>query len=271
MCFRAARKSSGFRQSFWTLVGFGIGIWGVGDLGWTYYEALLRSEPPAGSLIRFLFDTHGMFFVMAIFLNQEKTDSRVETEETLDFIQVGILFFLVYFGTYYLPSLTLSQQTAFNREMIVALWRDIGIIFLVSVAVAARALSRSAKALWRPRALLPDLRRRFALHRRVSDATGSSDRHLVRPGMVRAPALRRILGRDVAVGFPRRIASKRSQENADEHFDHEWYVCLRAARDPVYGGRIGPRLEMVALQPSGSLFRVLCVTHRFGPVSPAAR
>ncbi|HTC40649.1 MAG TPA: PAS domain S-box protein [Candidatus Acidoferrales bacterium] len=130
MCFRAARKSSGFTQSFWTLVGFGIGIWGVGDLGWTYYESLLRSEPPAGSLIRFLFDTHGMFFVMAIFLNQEKTDSRVETEETLDFIQVGILFFLVYFGTYYLPSLALSQQTAFNREMIVALWRDIGIVLL---------------------------------------------------------------------------------------------------------------------------------------------
>ena len=39
-----------------------------------------------------------MFFVMAIFLNQEKTDSRVETEEALDFIQVGILFFLVYFS-----------------------------------------------------------------------------------------------------------------------------------------------------------------------------
>ena len=97
MCFRAARKSSGFSQSFWTLVGFGIGIWGVADLGWTYYEVSFAYRTSAGSLIRFLFDTHGMFFVMAIFLNQEKTDSRVESEEALDFIQVGILFFLVYF------------------------------------------------------------------------------------------------------------------------------------------------------------------------------
>jgi len=130
MCFRASRKSPGFSQSFWTLVGFGMAIWGAADLGWMYYEVLQHSEPPSGSLIRFLFDTHGMFFVMAIFLNQEKNDSQVETEEALDFIQVGILFFLVYFRTYYLPSLALSQQTAFAREMTIAFWGDVGIILL---------------------------------------------------------------------------------------------------------------------------------------------
>ncbi len=130
MCFRAARRAPGFSQSFWTLVGFGTAIWAAADLGWTYYEVVLRIEPPSDSLIRFLFDTHGMFFVMAIFLNQQKKDSQVETEEALDFIQIGILFFLVYFGWYYLPSLTLSQQTAFTREMTIALWGDVGIIFL---------------------------------------------------------------------------------------------------------------------------------------------
>jgi PAS domain S-box-containing protein len=130
LCFRAAQKSPGFSQSFWTLIGFGMGIWGVANLGWLYYEVFPKTEPPPGSLIRFLFDTHGMFFVMAIFLNQEKRDSRVETEEALDFVQVGILFFLIYFGTYYLPSLTLSEQTAFTREMIIAFWGDLGIILL---------------------------------------------------------------------------------------------------------------------------------------------
>jgi two-component system cell cycle sensor histidine kinase/response regulator CckA len=130
MCFRAARRSPGFSQSFWTLVGFGMGMWGLADLGWTYYEAVLKSQPPAGSLIRFLFDTHGMFFAMAVFLNQEKTDSPVESEEALDFIQVGILFFLIYFGMYYLPALNLPQQTAFVREMYVAVWGDAGIIVL---------------------------------------------------------------------------------------------------------------------------------------------
>ena len=130
MCFRAARKFPGFSQSFWMLVGFGMGMWGVANLGWTYYEILLHSEPPPGSMIRFLFDTHDMFFVMAIFLNQEKTGSRVELEEALDFIQIGILFFLIYFGMYYLPALHLGPRAAFERELNVVMWGDVGIILL---------------------------------------------------------------------------------------------------------------------------------------------
>jgi PAS domain S-box-containing protein len=132
-CFRAARKSPGFSQSFWTLVGFGIATWGVSNFGWMYYEVFHHAEPPAGSLIRFFFDTHSMFFVMAIFLNQEKIDSHVETGEALDFIQIGILFFLVYFGTYYLPSLSFTPQTAFAREMTMSLWTDVGIVFLAAL------------------------------------------------------------------------------------------------------------------------------------------
>jgi hypothetical protein len=67
MCFRAARKLSGFSHSFWTLVAFGMCMWGVADLGWTYYEVFLHAEPPPSSMIRFLFHSHGMFFVMRFF------------------------------------------------------------------------------------------------------------------------------------------------------------------------------------------------------------
>ena len=98
------------------LVGCGLGAWGVADCGWAYYEVSLRMEPPAGSLIRFLFDTHGMFFVMAIFLNQDKQDSTVDLAELLDFLQIGILFFLIYFGGYYLPAINLSAPAALLRE-----------------------------------------------------------------------------------------------------------------------------------------------------------
>jgi len=133
MCFRAAGKFPGFSQSFWILVGFGMAMWGVADFGWTYYEVLLHSEPPPGSMIRFLFDTHGMFLVMAIFLNQEKTNTLIEWEEALDFVQIGILFFLIYFGMYYLPALIMDPQTAVTRELYVATWGDAGIIFLATL------------------------------------------------------------------------------------------------------------------------------------------
>src|ERR1700760_3409981 len=81
MCFRAARRQPGFSRAFWSIVGFGVGMWGVSDLGWSFYELVLHTIPPAGSMIRFLFDSQGMFFVMAIFLDQEKTDAEVEPEE----------------------------------------------------------------------------------------------------------------------------------------------------------------------------------------------
>jgi hypothetical protein len=67
MCFRAAQRAGGFGRSFWTLVGFAMGVWGFADFGWTYYEACTRA--PAGVTIEFLF-THMGFF--AIFLNQIK-------------------------------------------------------------------------------------------------------------------------------------------------------------------------------------------------------
>ncbi|MGA3176582.1 MAG: PAS domain S-box protein [Candidatus Acidiferrum sp.] len=147
MCFQAARKQTGFSQSFWTLVGFGMCMWGVADLGWTYYEVFLHAEPPPSSMIRFLFHSYGMFFVMAIFLNQEKTHARVELEEALDFVQIGILFFLIYFGAYYLPAQNLGDRDALARELTVVAWVDAGII-LLAVSQWQRGLSTRVRKLF---------------------------------------------------------------------------------------------------------------------------
>ncbi|MFI5096796.1 MAG: PAS domain S-box protein [Candidatus Acidiferrales bacterium] len=147
MCFRAARKLSGFSQSFWTLVGFGMCMWGVADLGWTYYEVFRHAEPPPGSMIRFLFHSHGMFFVMAIFLNQEKTHARVEFEEGLDFVQIGIFFFLIYFGMHILPALNLGTRDALAREMVVA--RSVGAgVILLGVLQWRRGVSTQSRKLF---------------------------------------------------------------------------------------------------------------------------
>jgi PAS domain S-box-containing protein len=147
MCFQAARRAAGFSRSFWILVGFGMSVWGLADFGWTYYELFHHTEPPPGSLIRFLFDTHGMFFVMAIFLNQEKGDSRVDVPEALDFLQIGILFFLLYFGTYYLPAINLGYQGALEREFQVMTAAMSGIL-LLALLQWRRGVTREAKRLY---------------------------------------------------------------------------------------------------------------------------
>jgi PAS domain S-box-containing protein len=133
LSYRAARKIPGFSRSFWTLVAFSMAIWGVANLGWTYFEIILHTEPPPGSMIRFLFDTHGMFFVMALFLNQENSDSSVDVAETLDFLQIGILFFLVYFVMYFLTAETMGPKAAVERENEVMIWGHVGVLALTLI------------------------------------------------------------------------------------------------------------------------------------------
>ena len=130
LCWRSGRRATGFARSFWALIAFAMGVWGLADLGWSYHEVFQHSEPPPGSMIRFLFDTHGMFFVMALFLDQQKRSSKIDLEEALDFIQIGILFFFVYFEMYYLPASTLSSSGALHRETVVMAWICAGVIAL---------------------------------------------------------------------------------------------------------------------------------------------
>ena len=147
VCFQAARRNPGFSRSFWVLVGIGMAMWGLADFGWAYYEIALHGEPPPGSLIRFLFDTHGMFFVMAVFLNQDKQDSTVDLPELLDFLQIGILFFLIYFSAYYLPAINLSNPDAYAREFHVMTLETLG-IFLLALLQWRRSATRQARRLF---------------------------------------------------------------------------------------------------------------------------
>src|SRR5216683_1909692 len=70
--FAASRRATGLSRRFWLLVGCGLAVWGLADIGWMYYEIVLRMEPPTGSIVRFLFGTQSIFFALAVFLNQDQ-------------------------------------------------------------------------------------------------------------------------------------------------------------------------------------------------------
>src|SRR5579862_4299667 len=65
-CFDASRRAMRFGRAFLVLVGIGVSVWGIANVGWTYYEVVLKIEAPELSVIRFLFDTQEAFFAMAI-------------------------------------------------------------------------------------------------------------------------------------------------------------------------------------------------------------
>lgn len=125
MAFGAYRRGRGLSRPFWVLVGAGLAMWGVANLGWMYYEVVLHSEPSTTSAVRFLFGTEIVLLAMVMFLDQDKDSPRIDAESALDFIQIGIVFFFVYLKFYYLPAHRLDQNAAFLREMRVENLEDV--------------------------------------------------------------------------------------------------------------------------------------------------
>ena len=134
-------------RPFWLLVGTTPAIWGLANVGWMYYEAALHSEPPATSVVRFLFGVEGVLLGMALFLDQEKDSSRIDAESALDFTQFGIVFFLIYLEFYYLPAHHLTVQAAFFREMRVENVEDALLTALAGLQ-ALRARKRHIRKLY---------------------------------------------------------------------------------------------------------------------------
>src|SRR5882757_3826755 len=148
MAFGAYRRGQGLSRPFWLLVGAGIAMWGVANLGWMYYEVVLGSEPPTTSIVRFLFGLEIVLIATALFLDQEKDSPRIDAESALDFIQIGIVFFFIYVEYYYLPLHRLDSQSAFLREMRIENVEDVLITVLAGFQ-ALRARRRRTRDLYR--------------------------------------------------------------------------------------------------------------------------
>jgi PAS domain S-box-containing protein len=145
--FAASRRATGLSRRFWLLVGCGLAVWGVANVGWMYYEIALRMEPPTGSVVRFLFGTQSIFFALAVFLNQDKDSSTLDLESVLDFVQIAIVFFFIFIGFYYIPSHHLDARTAYIREVWMESGEDLALVLLAAVQ-ATRARSNQIRKLY---------------------------------------------------------------------------------------------------------------------------
>ena len=88
------------------MVALGLATWGIANLGWMYYENLRHEIIPPLSVVRILFDTQGVFFAIALFLDKEKDSPRFDAETLLDSVQIAIVFFSGFFGLYYVQILS---------------------------------------------------------------------------------------------------------------------------------------------------------------------
>jgi len=130
MALGAHRRGYGLSRPFWLLVSTGVAMWGLANLGWMYYEVVLHAEPPTRSIVRFLFGLQGVFFAMALFLDEDKDAPNFDLESVLDFVQIAIVFFLIFVGFYYLPAHHFDDRTALAREIRVETGEDMVLVAL---------------------------------------------------------------------------------------------------------------------------------------------
>ena len=146
-CLGAAKRARGMARPFWTLVGCGMAVWGVADLGWMYYELVLHSAPGPGSAVRFLFSVQAIFFAMVLFLDQEKDSSEFDPEFLLDFTQIAIVFFFLYLGLYYLPSQDIQEKGRAARRLWVE-FGEVGTILALAFFQIFRARAKPIRELY---------------------------------------------------------------------------------------------------------------------------
>jgi PAS domain S-box-containing protein len=147
MAFRASRRGQGLTRPFWLIVAAGVAMWGLANLGWTYYEVALHSEPPSTSVVRFLFGLENLLFALALFMDEDQDSPRIDAEVVLDFIQIGIVFFFIYAEYYYLPAHRLDDHSEFLRKMHVENVEDVLLTGLAAF-YALRARKRHIRKLY---------------------------------------------------------------------------------------------------------------------------
>jgi len=147
MAFGAARRGRGLSRSLWLLVGFGWATWGIANLGWMFYEVALHTEPPALSFVRFLFSIQGAFFAMALFLDDERDSTRLDLATVLDFLQIALIYFLLYLGMFYVPSLSTDHHGAMLHVQIIMLSQN-GTLIVLAVIRSGIAKSGSTRTLY---------------------------------------------------------------------------------------------------------------------------
>jgi PAS domain S-box-containing protein len=137
-CFGASRRGVGFTRLFWQVVGCSFLSWALGNMGWLYYEAFLNTEPPLGSMAYVLTDVRSLLLIMALILDQKEESDSLDVASFLDFVQLAIIYALIYLAWYYVPSLTESRLGY--------VWRSAGIEIGGHVAVVALGLVQAARA-----------------------------------------------------------------------------------------------------------------------------
>lgn len=151
--FSAARRSRDLARTFWGLFGLAFLAYGTSNIVWTYYENWLHTTVPSSPISQFLYLCYDAPIVMALFLREGEDPSGLDWQRSLDFVQMLLVAFLLYYDFLFLRaveagphSLDVMEQATTNA-----------VNFLLAGAFLARSY-------WGRGSLVRSLSRRMAVY-----------------------------------------------------------------------------------------------------------
>src|ERR1700746_1917449 len=110
-CFSAARRSRDLARTFWGLFGLAFLSYGTSNIVWTYYENWLHAPVPASPVSQFLYLCYDAPIVMALFLREGEDPSGLDWYRSLDFVQMVMGPFLIYYDFLFLRALPAGRHS----------------------------------------------------------------------------------------------------------------------------------------------------------------
>jgi signal transduction histidine kinase/ActR/RegA family two-component response regulator len=152
-CFSASRRGRGLDRTFWGLFAFSFLAYGVSNVVWTYYENWLKAPVPASPVSQFLYICYDAPIVMALFLREGEDPSGLDWQRSLDFVQMLMVAFLVYYDFLFLR----AQQAGPHSLEVMEQGMTNVLNFILMVAF-------SACSYWGRTALVRSLCRRMSIY-----------------------------------------------------------------------------------------------------------
>jgi signal transduction histidine kinase/CheY-like chemotaxis protein len=152
-CVVASRRSRLLGRTFWILFAFAFTAYGVSNVVWAYYENWLRLPVPASPVSQFLYLCYDAPIVMALFLREGEDPSGLDWQRSLDFVQMLMVAFLIYYDFLFLRALPAGPHSLEVMEQA-----------MTNVLNFVLACAFLARGYWARTALVRSLCRRMAVY-----------------------------------------------------------------------------------------------------------
>jgi signal transduction histidine kinase len=104
-CLAASRRSRDMARTFWILLAVSFASYGLSNVVWTFYENLRQTAVPFSPISQFLYLCYDAPLVMALFLRESEDPSGLDWQRSLDFVQMLLVAFLIYYDFLFLRAL----------------------------------------------------------------------------------------------------------------------------------------------------------------------